>query len=667
MPNSPHQWTGPTIEVAVPPGRDPFVNTPLISLGKNAEGFERFWISSWNSNVGATAVLIDELGRERIYRFPMPHAGFYSAVLEDEDTLWLCGDLSRLVRLTLSSGEFETYETGAPSALVFQGMVIDKAQQKIFAIAYPPPHTVAFSFDYGKRQPVRVYHDVYENSEIALDGQAHYCRFGFSNHDGTYSLIAVTPGATLLRWDPREETLNACSICDIDPEKWQANQQGLKGYFYSEVSLIQNDAGQYYIPYLGWYDAAAQQLVDGPQPEQEMNWFARNGDHVWGSQFGLDENTVWQWEISSGTVRKIKALTNVTCRAVKLSESGKLIAVSLYGEFTRHDAHTGAKEIARRLPTDSIGAVDCLCRIDEERLLGTPFITQRFWEVNLKTGHGYDCGRASSSSGEVLLTWKVNGKIYMATYTQGLLTEYDPGIHPHYPENPLEVAQVPGGMRPLSGFRIEDDIYFSCSHHYGNLGCVLTKFNTTTGQAFYCDDPLPGLCINTWHYHEPSRSIIAGTTIHADCRSCPPTEERNVIARLCPDTLQVLQVQPSSAKNWMSLVYGQLDDKSYLVENFGEEGHKSWQRLDAATLEMAPLIHAALENPELSFIKYSGKPGYYIWRIEGRFELWDMNRMESVMVLYSGEDVHHCHAQDDSVYLVKQKEILILEDCLKNL
>ena len=42
-------WSVETLRVPIPPGRDPFVNTPLLALGPGADGAERFWISTWNS------------------------------------------------------------------------------------------------------------------------------------------------------------------------------------------------------------------------------------------------------------------------------------------------------------------------------------------------------------------------------------------------------------------------------------------------------------------------------------------------------------------------------------------------------------------------------------------------------------------------------------------
>lgn len=665
MDTSTHQWTGTISTANIPTSRDPFINAPIISVGKNEQGIERFWISTYNDNCGTIGVLIEEQGRERIYRFPAPHSGFYSAVAEDDNTLWLCGDLSRVVRLTLDSGEYKVYETGAPSALVFQGMAIDKTQKKLFALAYPETTTMAFSFDYAAGKSARIYHDVYENSAISPDAQAHYARFSFPNRDGTISMIVVTPGAALLCWNPGAETLKAQLLSSINPEKWQRHKTALEKYFDGVLALIGNDEGHYYLPFYGWYNPLENCIMEGPTPQSDMNWFDRCGDFYWGSSSDANNCTIAQWNTKTGAVKDICTVPDLKNIGMCLSQNQKIIAVSLYGEFRCYDAFSGALEITRWLPTNSIGSVDCLCRIDDERLLGTPFITQRFWEANIKTGTGYDCGRAANGVGEVLLTWNINQKIYMASYTESELTEYSPDVHPHFPENPRLVAQPPNGMRPVASTQNGSVLYYSSSHHYGHLGCALTRFDTRTGEAFYRDNPLPDLCINTWHYDEGLQQIIAGTTIHADSRSCPPTQQHSVFAIVNPQTLEIIRSKPQREKIWQSLILGKLSKSTYLTENFYEDGSQQWHILTTETLESVPFNHYSLNDPHLEYIKYTGKPGYYIWSLKGQFELWNMNQMERVRILHSGKKVHRCFVQDDTVYLATQDKIIILEGCLR--
>lgn len=657
-------WAGPVLRVNIPATRDPLINTPLISLGKNSEGIERFWISSWNSNSGTLGVLVDENGNERIYRFPLPHAGFYSAALEDEDTLWLCGDLSRVVRLTLSSGEFESFETGAPATLVFQGMILDKAQGKLFALAFPPPLTTAFSFDYRQRRSSRVYSDVYEASGIAPEEQAHYSRYHFLNSDGSYSFITLTPGVTVFRWNPQTDELTARRLCDLAPETWEANRGVLEKYYYGPVRLIHNEKGETYFPYLGWCDGQGDIVASEPRPQREMKWFARHEDFAWGMMVKDAQTTVGRWDMKSGEVTDLCTMNDTQGFGVTMSQQRRIVMVNVYGEFRRYDSETGALEVSRQLPTNAVGHVDCLCRVDEDRLLGTPFISQRFWLANLKTGEGFDAGRAASGSGEVLQTWKINGKVYMASYTQGQLTEFDPAGRGAFPENPRLVAQPPGGMRPVAATQCGDVLYYSCSYHYGHLGGVLTKFNTVTGEASYKDDPFPAQCIKSLHYHAADHSLIGGSTIYADCRSCPPTADRSAFVRLDAETLEVRQTQFSEGESVLSEVYGQLDEQTYLARLHDGKGGMEWLRLDAQTLESQPFEHPALQTPDLHSIKYAQRSGLYIWHMQGQFELWDMSRMERLAILHDDAGIYRYHVQDASLYLVTHDQVIVLEGCL---
>ncbi|MBI2441676.1 MAG: hypothetical protein HYV35_09930, partial [Lentisphaerae bacterium] len=56
---------GRIIRVPLPKTRGPFINAPLISLGADAAGEERFWISTWNAYSGCLAVLVTESGKHR--------------------------------------------------------------------------------------------------------------------------------------------------------------------------------------------------------------------------------------------------------------------------------------------------------------------------------------------------------------------------------------------------------------------------------------------------------------------------------------------------------------------------------------------------------------------------------------------------------------------------
>jgi len=150
-------WAGRIRRAAIPPTRDPFINAMMTRLTPDASGAERFFISTYNAITGGLAACINEHGEHRLYRFdPASLPGLYSVAQEDDDTLWLCGSLNQVARFTLSSGEVEFFDTGAPWALVFEGMAMDKATGKLFAFGFRPPKALGIVFDYRRRKPVRV-------------------------------------------------------------------------------------------------------------------------------------------------------------------------------------------------------------------------------------------------------------------------------------------------------------------------------------------------------------------------------------------------------------------------------------------------------------------------------------------------------------------------------
>jgi len=685
-----------TIRVAIPPTRDPFVNTPLIAVGEGPDGKERFWTSTWNANVGTIAVLIDEDGEYRIYRFPPECPGFYSAVPEsaknlsqnplrrqrlqregggqgattrqctgkalsrrsnaarrlhsrpkpgwgseiDSNVLWLCGWLDKVVRLDLETGKWEAFDTGAPRALVFQGMAYDPATRKLFAAAFPYPDIVAFSFDTVAKKTVKIHKGF---------SPAHYMRFSFPNGDGTWSILLQTPGASLVKWDPRTEEVTA--------KDFSAGATGFR--------FLGDDANRRYFPGHGWYDPKTGEFDNiGPKPRTEASWIARFGNKAYGV---AREGEFAEWDMTTGKVRTFGGgvVADADTLGANFTESGKALAVNLYGNFYRLDIATGALDLAKVLPTDSIGRVDCLQRIDSERLLGTPFITQRFWEVNLKTGKGADMGRAASGGGEVLQTWKIAGKVYMAAYTKAELVEYDPAKSARFPENPSIVARAPEGMRPVAAADDGRCIYYAASAHYGCLGSTLAKYDTKTGIASYAVNPLPNQQIVSLHYDKPSKTLICGTTYNADCCSAPPCETAALFARVNPADLSVESTFAAPAGFASANVAGPLGRGHYLcalqqdIPLLGGSDAEKYFILSLSDFR-APRPDRVLSFlSKLSAIMPAAKAGFFILETNGAIELWDMRKPERIKTLVGRFDGYRWKVDGDELYMAYPKEIVI--------
>ncbi len=642
--------------VPISPGRDPFVNTPLLPLTPDADGNERFWISSYNSNVGCLAVRVTEDGDARIYPFnDKRHAGFYSAVQEDEDTLWLCGSLSRVVRFLLKTGDFQEYPTEAPDALVFQGMALDPETGKLFALAHDMPEktVTAISFDTRKREMVQIHRGFAEEK---------YMRTHFINRDGSYIFVLHTPGESLLRWDPKTEHLKALRI--------SKDRGGHSMGGGTSCRLIIDDRGRPYFPHRGWYDTKKGVFDEsGPRPADEMTWFHRIGHTAWGGNSRDGNLVLGRWDLQTGSVEHLCTVPDNTLHNAAVSRNGKIVAVNKNGFFYRFDGNSGNLEMSRRLDTDSVCRVDCLCRIDSERLLGTPFITQRFWQTNIQTGKGFDCGRAAPGGGQVCLTWKINGMVYMASYTTGALVKYDPAEHPHFPENPRVVAKPPNAMRPVAAADDGRYIYYACNGHYGNLGSTLTAYDTVTGVARYKVNPLPEQAIVSLQYDSVTGSLLCGTTMEADCRSCSPTSEDCYFACIDPEHLNVIWSQKAPSGTTRAKIVGPLGKGRFLCDCVGsfDPDYSKWFTMESRKPEVPALDQVNAFPEDRIGLCYSGIPGYFIMQYKQQLELWDMQAAEMVKVLTDDVDGYAFKVQERSIYILYPRRIEILENVLESI
>lgn len=634
--------------VPIPATQDPFVNTPLISVGPDASGTERFWTSTWNSTSGTLGILVSSDGSYRVYRFPKPHHGFYSAVVEDPQTLWLCGDLSRVVRLDLTSGEFESFETGAPEALVFQGMAYDRPTGKLFAAAFPVPDRVAFSFDTRNRTSARVYRGI---------AGEHYMSGNFAHPDGTHTVLFYNPGIALLQWDPVAEGLVVGQLGDLLP--------GLPRPYERKIGrVVVGPSGAVRLAGC-WYDPATRAVVAGPEPERELAWFACRGDRVWGVSGDGGSALVAVWDLADGSVTDLVTIPDATADSVCLTVDGDVIAVSLYGVLHRFDGWTGERKFRIASETDAVGHVDCLRRIDDRRVLGTPFITQRFWEVDLDSGEGVDRGRATGGSGEVLRTWLLNGLVYQASYTQGQLSAYDPSQPADFPHNPRIVTQPPTGMRPIASADDGQRLFYACSHHYGHLGGVLTRYDTTTGAALHVDDPLPDLAINSL-VRDPQRDLlVAGSTIHADCQSAEPAASAAALAVIDPETLTAVRTAVLPAGVEQVVASGLLDaDRVVCVATPPGGADPQWFAVAIDDLVVPPTTQWQDLPGGASRMVATGHPGIVVLVAAGRQELWDLRGPERLRVLAEEPDAYLVHVDGDDLLLATPSEIVVLDGVL---
>ncbi len=279
--------------------------------------------------------------------------------------------------------------------------------------------------------------------------------------------------------------------------------------------------------------------------------------------------------------------------------------------------------------------------------------------MDLETGEGYDCGRAAPGGGEILRTWRIGGKVYMASYASGNLVEYDPAMHPHFPENPHVVATPPHAMRPVADAHDGRHLWYASNNHYGHLGSTLTRYDTVTGRYTCAVKPLGDQQITSLWYDTSRDRLLAATTIHADCQSCPPTCETGLFAVFDPVTLEVRSRAEAPAGTVRATILAPLGDDRWLVVLFGEQGR--FAELDGERLALTDTGWPVPANT-LQYA-YAGRPGWYLLLREKRVELWDMRERRCHTVLRENVD-GYMHAGEGTVYVLGRDRLWYLDDVL---
>ena len=648
----------------IPCTPDPLINTPLLGLGIDKRGVERFWISSLNHGSGCLGLRLDELGNCRVYPFPWMHEGFHGAIQAGPDKLWLCGRLDRVVAFNLRTGVFQHFDTGVNKERVYEGMIYDRPSGKVLVLAKPYHGeetlrpTLAVSFDTRARRTVKV-HEL-EIAECVS-------RVSFPNGDGTHSLVVQTPGESLLRWNPRTEHIDT-RVLSSEPV-W--SQDGAEK---KTCRLISDNRGHWYFPGYGWYNPARRSFSKRqPKPAREMAWFARLGRRVLGALNEGDDLSIHAWDLDSGRVDFLFRIPDADVFSVNFTRSGRIVAVNCFGVFFRFHAQTGALEATRPLPTGNVAPVVAVCRTGLNHLVGGPFLGSRFWDLNLKTGTGFDAGRAQNNWGHITVMEKMGGRIYMGTHPTGELMEYDPAKPPRFPENPRVVADAPGGMRPVAMTQDGRNVYYACSNDYGRLGSVLARYDTVLGRARYAVNPLPDQQIHSLAYDRKGHAILCGTTFHGDIMRCRPSTDICRVAQIDAATLAVRR-SIAAPRGWLMVgVAGPLDGDRWLCQLYTtlSGAPEKWMILERRRFD------CFAEGPQMDFppqshggALYAGRPGLFLLNVDDRIELWDMRRLRSLRTVFQPFDTarydgYLFSVQDNSLVIVRSKDILIVENCLR--
>ncbi len=607
---------------AIPKTRDPFINNFLTHAGVDSEtGLQRFWITTWNDLEGCLGALVRADGVARYYEFEktgtrLGGCGYYSAAFDGDDTMWLCGDISFLCRLTLSTGETKLFPTGMDSYLTGRGMVYDPNTGKLCCSCFHPDGSPTVVFDTREEKVL----ELRRSDRLSLD-------VGFSNGDGTYTLRYGECGSgncVFVRWDPCAKTAKEVLKLESAP---------------LYLARLPRLDGKRYLEGVGWISPDGE-ICDGIRPSvSDLFWTDSDERYALGCKWDQknDVTEVWRWDLVTNEVVKLCDFPDSTEYQIALTQDGGAASVNVYGEFRRYDGN-GNLVVETKLESDRINTSNEFIRADEHTILGTPFITQRFWTVDTRTGEGIDRGRATAGVGEVMKTWHLNGKVYMASYTKGQITEFDPKKGGEFPENPRVVASPPHSMRPIGTTQNDTTIFSAANHPYGTHGFEFTSYNTVTGEVTIKDDPIPNQQMYTLYYNKKHNLLIGATDSNSDAGMAKKADDHGTVALLDPDTLEVKELFRAPSGDGCMLVLGALDEDRYLIAS----GFDGWDgpiyKLGVFDLNHPKLELTKVEEgfPIFGCIKYTG--------VENKF------------VVREGDTLYLAHTEGFS--FVKEREIM---------
>ena len=608
---------------------DPFINSTLTSVEFDADGAERFWISTVNALCGPSSLLVTETGGSRAYRWGKRFGVHYvyGVAAEDSDTLWLAGGGRFLFRVHLATGKWERFEL-PKGRFITAGMVYDPGTGKLFTGL----HTEMASFDTRSCETVRVY----EGHEKGPDS---FHTDHWRNTDGSYGFILRTPGISYVRWHPAEERIEWTRLTD-DPKHPAIPFTYHCGYV--EGSCL-------YLPHLGWLDGLTGELRphDGP-PHEEAAWFGRRGHLVYGVQPDLVAATATFvcWDTSTAEVRTLFSLPDIPYQNCALTQSGKILTVDLRGVFCRHDADTGALELTRLLNIDSPHVGNTIVPAGRHTIVGTPFICQNFWTIDTRTGKGQKGGRAGGSYGQVDHALNVDGKVYFSIYGGSQLTVYDPAEPANFPRNPRLVAKSDQGQH---GCGITTDgrvIWCAFRPKYGTLDGAMIRYDTQTGEATYRNAAIEHEHIVGPIYDPETAQLVAGTSFLSDCSTAVPTRDRCYMVTLCAETMEVTQLVDAPAGVPTTAPVGCLGPRRWLTKIgavFGvfDEAEMTLTSSD----ELTAACQGAIE------VLTTGTPGLFVIRSTEALLLWEVSaNRQSPLATFRPGALHRCWVYGQSIY-----------------
>lgn len=218
-----------------------------------------------------------------------------------------------------------------------------------------------------------------------------------------------------------------------------------------------------------------------------------------------------------------------------------ICSVTQSGVAVSFDPQTGKLDTFE-LPSVGHCEVRALCAVPEiGKVYGAPFITARFWSLDIETGESVDHGRGMRGGGQIdFAIWDPQAKlVYTSSYHETNLSVLDPRKPIEWPHNPrhLATAHDHDQMRDKALAFDGKHLWMGTCAKYGNLGGALCRIDPATGDIDVRRHIVPDQTITSVILADGC--IYCGTSIHADGKSTPATQTHGKLIRVDAATIEV--------------------------------------------------------------------------------------------------------------------------------
>lgn len=564
--------TVPVKRYRIPDSRLPFVNAEIATVTINGEPF--LVSSIWGGTAGGRIYFWNPDTRTTFHRqLPNDLPGAYMLKTGPDGNLYLgCGQ-GDLVRYFPDEDRFQTLVTGELYGITWGGCVTDE----LVVWAANPGHVSVYNW--REERLLTTFRPIDSEDPVALYGH-HVVEAA----DGTIILGMNVPQARLVTLDPNTLEAHSHTPVELLGAEWT---QDLLWFDENRLALLHgHDAGELLV--FGYPGFELLERIPAPEGVASLrSQICRVGGSYYA--LGQPDGTLYRLDEDAGMWEPVQTEWTGGEKGV-LSPWGEssICAVTISGMTYCYDTTTGESSTFDLVSTGPMVA-HALCAIpNSDTIVGAPFINQRFWTLNTRTGEGADGGRAAPGGGQInQIIWdEATGRALLSSYTTSALTAFDPTQPADWPHNPtlLASAEAYGQMRPMALVHDGRYAWMATSPNYGTLGGALCRLDPQSGELRVWRHIVPDQKPNALVVDPERRLVYLSTEISADCDSAPPTQTTAQLVAFHMDTLAVRHQRAVREDAPRLLVRALLPDGTVLVQE-GEQLH----RWDAAAGTIALL------------------------------------------------------------------------------